>query len=120
MDEFTWIRDDERHRHGERLLPAAEPTEILWLRVGFCTAFDAAGFELWRQQLHAFLTGCDLAHAIALERIAIFPGRRAITSFDRGRVIGWLTAQPLVEFVRIDRGAAIDRSMLGHSGARRR
>ena len=60
--------------------------------------------------------GGGLTAAIAVERIALFPVGAAITSFDRGLVIGWLTAQPEVVFVHIDRRSNGDHAPFEHTG----
>ena len=120
MNEFNAIPDHEFQRRAgrrlppwrarlDRLKPRSLPdgtAEILWLRVSFSTHFDAAGVERWHECLHRFLSGCGLLAAISIERIAIFPVGKAITSFDQWLVIGWLTALPEVVFVRADRRVA--------------
>jgi hypothetical protein len=117
MNEFNTIPDNEIQRRAsgrippwrariDRFEPSGLPdgtAEIPWLRVSFSTHFDAAGVERWHERLHDFLSGCDLTASISLERIAIFPVGKAITSFDRGLVIGWLMAQPEVVSARTDR-----------------
>lgn len=125
MNEFNTTPDAEFQRRAggrmppwrariDRFEPRSLPdgtAEILWLRVSFSTHFDAAGVERWHQRLHNFLSGCGLVAAISLERIAIFPVGKAITSFDRGLVIGWLTAQPEVVLVRNDHRVSSESSM---------
>lgn len=116
MTDLKSISDDAQQRVGshmpprrphERIVEARRlpdaPAEILWLRVSFSTAFDAGGVERWHRRLHAFLSTCGLVAAISLERIAIFPVGQPVMAFDRGLIIGWLTAQPEVVFAQVDR-----------------
>lgn len=116
MNDLKSISDDGPQGLAANSLPHG-PAEVLWLRVSFSARFDAAGVERWRKRLHAFLARCGLVAAISPERVAIFPVGKPITSFDRGLVIGWLTAQPEVVFVHIDRGAAGARRADAYAGA---
>ena len=116
MNRFNSISSQARQQHDQRRAPTDVSADILWLRVGFSRRFDAAGVAHWHRCLHSFLSGCGLTAAIALERIAIFPVGAAITSFDRGLVIGWLIGQPEVVFVHIDRRPARDHAENAHAG----
>ena len=116
MNRFNTISSHGRQQHDQRRAPPDVSADILWLRVGFSRRFDAAGVAHWHRCLHSFLSGSGLTAAIALERIAIFPVGAAITSFDRGLVIGWLTGQPEVVFVHIDRCTARDHATIANTG----
>lgn len=116
MDGFNSTFSHRGQHHGQRQVPTDVCADILWLRVGFSTRFDAVGVAHWHRRLPTFLSGCGLTAAIAVERIAIFPVGAAITSFDRGLVIGWLTAQPEVVFVHIDRRSNGDHAPFEHTG----
>lgn len=104
-----WPRRSAQPKGGERRTSevdtfANRASDMLWLRVSLSVSFDAGGVGHWHQRLHKFLSGCGLVAAISPERIAICPNDEAITSFDRGLIIGWLTAQPEVVFAHVDRG----------------
>ena len=118
MNGFNLILSHRRQHHSQRRAPTCESADILWLRVGFSTRFDAIGVAQWHRRLHTFLSGCGLTVAIAVERIAIFPVGAAITSFDRGLVIDWLTGQPEVVFVHIDRCSNSDHAAFAHNTGR--
>ena len=98
-------------------LPSPSPScNVLWLRIGMSERLDPTAFGRWRDRLQAFLLPRGLVAAIAVDRIAVLPLGRPLTSGDRGLVVGWLIAQPEVVFVRIDRRT---RSLAQASGAAR-
>ena len=82
---------------------------ILWLRVTLSERFDAEGIEQWRQRLRTFLSSHGLNAAISPSCVLVVTPSRPISPFDRGAVIGWLTAQPEVVVVRIERDPGLQR-----------
>ena len=82
---------------------------ILWLRVTLSERFDAEGIEQWRLRLRTFLDSHGLNAAISPSCVLVVTPSRPITPFDRGAVMGWLTAQPEVVVVRIERDPGLQR-----------
>ena len=116
MDEFNSILSQKRQDDGRRRAPTDVSDDILWVWVGFSTRFDAVGVAHWHRRVQAFMSNCGLTAAIAVERIAIFPVGAAITTIDQGQVIGWLTCQPEVVFVHVDRCPSRGHAAFAHSG----
>ncbi len=79
MDGFNSTFSHRGQHHGQRQVPTDVCADILWLRVGFSTRFDAVGVAHWHRRLRTFLSGCGLTAAM---RIPCHPGHRSTLMVD--------------------------------------